>query len=392
MSSTARPLLTRNQSRLGCMAWAHFLNDGSANYLPGVLPAILISMNLSVSYAGVFMAALLVGQGLQPLVGLVADRIGGRAFVLAGLLGTAVGGALVGLMPNEWSLIAVLIGIGLCNALFHPQALAGVRMLSEGKNAGASMSVLLVGGEIGRGLWPLLASWLVTISSINVLWVLSIPALLTLPLLWYWAPSLPARRTEAEPLRIRAHAGPLSVLVGFCALRSLMLYGLITFLPLLWYENGGSLTGGASIITVLMLVGIVGNLGGGQLGDHIGRRPIIIGGIIASVILLVGFLQTGGAVAWVFLALLGVALFSTLPLTVLIAQDILPENRSLGSGLALGFANAVGALCIIGLGPVADAWGAGAVIWVTVACGIIAIPLAIALPEHDKRNSVISNP
>lgn len=39
------------------MSWAHFLNDGAANYLPGVLPAILISLNLSVALAGTIMAA-----------------------------------------------------------------------------------------------------------------------------------------------------------------------------------------------------------------------------------------------------------------------------------------------------------------------------------------------
>src|SRR5699024_10655094 len=133
-------------------AWAHFLNDGASNYLPGVLPAILISLNLSVSYAGVFMAALIVGQGVQPLVGLAADRSGGRASVVVGLRGTALGGAWIGWVPNAWTLVAVLIATGLCNALFHPRALVGVRTIS-GDRAGTFISIFLIGGEIGRGLW-----------------------------------------------------------------------------------------------------------------------------------------------------------------------------------------------------------------------------------------------
>ena len=44
--------------RLLGLGWAHFLNDGAANYLPGVLPAVLVSMGLSVSLAGTLMAAL----------------------------------------------------------------------------------------------------------------------------------------------------------------------------------------------------------------------------------------------------------------------------------------------------------------------------------------------
>src|SRR5690625_2710697 len=134
MSSSTWSSQAADRPRLLGMAWAHFLNDGVANYLPGVLPAILVSMHLSLNYAGLLMAALLVGQGMQPLVGLVADHIGGRAFVFAGLIGTTLGGALVGLVPDQWSLIGVLIGIGLCNALFHPQALVGVRSIGGARH------------------------------------------------------------------------------------------------------------------------------------------------------------------------------------------------------------------------------------------------------------------
>lgn len=384
MDSTPQQTLAANRPRLLGMAWAHFLNDGAANYLPGVLPAILVSMHLSVSYAGLLMAALLIGQAAQPLVGLIADKIGGRAFVIAGLFGTSLGGAAVGFMPNQWTLVIVLLMIGLCNALFHPQAVVGVRALGHDR-PGAATSIFLVGGEIGRGIWPVIASWLVLRQGLDALWILSIPAALTLLPLWHWAPPIQSRHKHAAPLNLRAHTRPLSILVGFCSLRALIIYGVVTFMPVLWLQQGGSLTTGASFITVLMLVGIIGNLGGGRLGDRIGKRPVVIGGIIAAVLLLIAFLQVSGLMVWILLALLGIALFATLPLTILIAQDILPENPSLGSGLALGFANAVGAVCVIALGPIADAWGAQMAIWVTVICGLAAIPLAMKLPTHDQQ-------
>src|SRR5699024_7624809 len=340
-----------------------------------------LSMNLSVAYAGVLMTSLLIGQAIQPLVGLVADKIGGRVFVIAGLVGAALGGALVGFMPNLWTLFVVLIAIGLCNSLFHPQAITGVRSIA-GARPGMAMSVFLVGGEIGRGLWPLLASGLVMLWGLHAIWVLSIPAALTLLPLWHWTPSLAPRQRDSAPLRWRAHAGPLGVLVSLCSLRSLMLYSVITFMPLLWQQQGGALTGGASFITVLMLVGIFGNLGGGRLGDIVGGRPIVIGAMAASVLLLFGFILSSGLLTWLLLALLGITLFATLPLTVLIAQDILPENRSLGSGLVMGFANAIGAVCVAGLGPVASIWGAEMALWIALFCGLATIPLAIALPRQ----------
>lgn len=60
MEASTAATSSRSQSypaRLTGMSWAHFLNDGAANYLPGVLPAILISLNLSVALAGTIMAA-----------------------------------------------------------------------------------------------------------------------------------------------------------------------------------------------------------------------------------------------------------------------------------------------------------------------------------------------
>jgi len=370
-------------NRLAGMSWAHFLNDGAANYLPGVLPAILISMNLSVALAGTIMAALLMGQALQPLVGLLADRVGGRIMVVAGLAGSSLGGALVGFVSGFWSLLAVLALIGISNSFFHPQALAGIRQLG-GKKPGMAMSAFMVGGEVGRGVWPVIASWVVVQWGLGYLWILTLPALFTLPLLLRWAPKLPARTTHATPIAWRQHAGPVSRLVAFSTLRSLMIFTIVTFVPLAWAQSGGSLTTGASFITVMLVVGVIGNVGGGYLSDKIGRRPLLIAAMSLSSVMLAAFLLASGGWLWVVLGVLGISLFATLPLSVLIAQDILPENRSLGSGLALGLSNGLAALGIMALGPVAAHWGPEAPLWVALVGGIISVPLAMGLPEHAQ--------
>ncbi|WP_353248269.1 MFS transporter [Salinisphaera sp. T31B1] len=373
--------------RLAGLSWSHFLNDGAATFLPGILPALLIQMQLSVSLAGTVMAALLVGQGLQPVVGLLGDRFGGRTFVVMGLLGSSAGGAMIGFVDTPGVLIGVLVLIGVSNSMFHPQALAGVRLLAHARQ-GSAMSLFLVGGEIGRGVWPALASLVVVHAGMHYLWLLSIPALVTLPWLWHWAPSLPARQADTTPIAWRAHAAPLSRLVLFCALRALMIFTVITFVPVLWSQSGGTLTAGASFITVLMVVGVIGNLAGGRMADSRPTRPILVTAMLVSSALLVAFVQLDGIWLWLVLAGLGIALFTTLPLTILIAQDILPENRSFGSGLALGLANALGALAVIALGPVAEIWGAAAPLWVVAVCGLAAAALALSLPQHGTDRAV----
>lgn len=369
------------QQKLWGLSWAHFLNDGAANFLPGVLPAILIHLDLSVALAGTIMAALLIGQGLQPFVGLVADRIGGRALILAGLFGSSLGAALVGVTDSVGLLIVVLLLIGVSNALFHPQALAGVRRLAA-THQGSAMSFFLVGGEVGRGVWPVLASGVVMVWGLSALWVLALPAMFTLPFLLRWAPALPARHPDAAPIQWRRHARPLSLLVAFCALRALMIFSLVTFVPLIWARAGGSLTTGATFITVLMVVGVIGNLGGGWISDRVGSRPVLLAAMAAATALLALFVQLESAWMWIVCGALGIAVFATLPLTILIAQDILPENRSFGSGLALGLANALGAIGVMALGPVAAQFSPTAALWVAVGCGVIATMIAVVMPNH----------
>ncbi|HET7412164.1 MAG TPA: MFS transporter, partial [Pararhizobium sp.] len=259
---------------ISLLGWAHFLNDGAANYLPGILPAILVSLDLSVSLAGTLMAALLVGQALQPLTGLLSDRIGGRGFTITGLAFTSIAGAMVAFTPNVATLAAALIVLGVANGVFHPQTLAAVRRAS-GPRAGTGLSIFLIGGEIGRGIWPLAASLLVTAGGIGSIWILGLPGILTLALLWRRAPGVPPRPAGAARVRWGLHLRPLGLLVLFASLRGVLLYAISTFVPILWHDRGGSLVGGAGLITTLMMVGIIGNLMGGRLADSGHRRPII---------------------------------------------------------------------------------------------------------------------
>lgn len=368
--------------RLSGLSWAHFVNDGAANFLPGVLPAILLGLQLPVALAGTLMAALLVGQGLQPFVGLLGDRIGGRSLVLFGLLGSSLGAGLVGWVASPAALIAVLALIGVSNALFHPQALAGVRQLADTRQ-GLAMSIFLVGGEIGRGVWPVLAGLCVSLGGLGWLGLLAVPGLLSLAIIWFCAPALPPRSAQAEPIAWRIHLGPLSRLVGYCALRAFVIFCSITLLPLMWSADGGSLTAGASLITVLLVVGVFGNLSGGWLADRLGSRGVLIGSmlVVAPCAATLGWVD--GMALWLLTAVLGVALFATLPLTILIAQDVLPENRSFGSGLALGLANALGAVAVIGVGPLVERAGASAGFMLAAVAALAAAVLAIWAPRHD---------
>src|SRR6185437_8541847 len=170
------------------------------------------------------------------------------------------------------------------------------------------------------------------------------------------------------------------MVITYSSLRAVQLFGLAAFIPLWWEARGGSLITGAALITAFLLVGIVGNLGSAVLARHFGRRRLVIAGTLAGVGLEAAFMLSSGAWLWITLSGVGIALFGTLPLTVLMGQDLLPRHPSLGGGLALGFCNALGALIVAPLGALAAVWGPVAVLWAVEACGVAALVLAFFLP------------
>ncbi len=390
MAGTARrePAATSPQMAFGVLAWAHFLNDAYVNYVPALLPVLMLTHHFPVALAGTLVLAL---QGVtamfQPLVGLWADRLGGRLFPWVGLGLAAVGASAVGLAPSYLALLAVLLLTGIGNTLFHPQALAAASALTR-RRRGLGTSAFLVAGELGRGLGPLIMSALVAWRGLGALTLALVPALVTLPILARTTPVQARSPAVGDgPSPFAGKGGRTALLVAYAGLRATGSFGLLTFVPIFWKGRGGSLVGGASLLSVLLVVGIVGNLAGGWLADRAGRRALLSGSAILSAILLAAFIGAHGLWSWVTMGATGIALFSTMPVTMLVSHDLFPTHRSMASGLAIGSGNAAGALAAFALGPVAAAWGVHAALWAVVAALLLAAPVARFLPAGGSQRA-----
>ncbi len=365
---------------LSVLIWQHFLNDGLANYLPGILPALAVDRHVPLPLIGVLMTALILGQSLQPLTGWWADRLGGRKFILGGLLLTTLGTVLVGLSHSLVMMGLWLLMTGIGNTLFHPQALTAARTLGLGRE-GFFMSTFLVGGELGRGLGPLAAGFLVASFGMRGIMWLAVPYVLTLPWMIKATPQMVPRKRSRTPLRWRQHLRPATALVVFSTARSVATYGVITLAPIMWHEHGGSLVGSASLVTVMVGLGVAGNLAGGMASDRIGRGRVLRLTTMGAVLFLGIFGVTNGIWEWPVLALLGMALFGSGPTTMLIGQDIFSENPALGSGIALGLANGLGALLVIPIAAIAGQWGDRDIMWLLALLLLTTLPTVAMMPS-----------
>jgi FSR family fosmidomycin resistance protein-like MFS transporter len=367
------------------LALGHGLNDGYGAFLSALLPLLISRFGISLAAAGVLSSfrSSVSAFGQLPL-GALADRGWGRWLVLLGPALTCTAMGLLGILPTYWAVAAALVAAGIGTAAFHP---AGASLVSgtDGRR-GISMALFSAGGTLGSAFGPLLIAWVVGNLGLAFTPLLLLPAAGVVALLVRALPreARPARERQSR-LRDHRATGQLARLWGIAALRELVSASYLTFLAVLWTERGASLTMASLSLTVYSLAGAVGDLVGGRLSDRFGRKRVIVGSVGGAIPLLYLFLLTDGGLSFAFLALAGAVLVGSIPVSVVLGQELVPEQKGLVSGVLMGLAWGVGALLIGGVGYFGDLLGLEVALGLLTLCLVPATLLAVGLREPSRE-------
>jgi MFS transporter, FSR family, fosmidomycin resistance protein len=316
----------------------------------------------------------LSGSLTQPLFGHFADRLGGRKMVIGGL--AWFGGLfLLGLWLPGWATVVLVIIASLGGSAFHPAGFSEVLQSSAAQRSGkvnSAGSIFLVAGMTGFFLGPLAAGAL--LDSWGVRGMSILPAfVLLLAVLSFWffhspkpseapgedAVTDPSASAVETPVSVTKVVLPVLLMVGFInAMQGWSQQNMFVFLPKYLADLGQP----AALYGLLsaMFAGFfaIGNLSGGYLADRIGRRRVILAGVLLASIpyILIGRV---GLSPWIFFLVPLAGLLSGVPygVTVVLTQDVIPGGRAAASGWALGFTFTIGALGVIVSGLFADRFG-----------------------------------
>jgi FSR family fosmidomycin resistance protein-like MFS transporter len=184
----------------------------------------------------------------------------------------------------------------------------------------------------------------------------------------------------------------LVTLLAVITLRSVSWFGLITFIPL-WEESlGHSKTYGTHLLSGMLLVGVLGTVAAGPAADRFGTRPVLMASMIAVPPLLAAFILLGGVAGAICLALAGACVIGTFGVTMVMAQEYLPDRIGMASGLSIGFSIGLGGIGAVALGVVADSVDLRAAMWVVALAPILAIALGARLPSSTRRPGLRLHP
>ncbi len=343
------------------MSWLAGVNCRAPFVATGaLLPLVMVSLHLSeVAASLVTVLPLLVLAALSVPGGLLGDRIGPYAVLLATQLVIAVGGALRGFAhgPDLFFLGVGILGAGI--GLAQPALAQGAKLLAAGRETLATTvysNGLVLGGLLGSALSaPVLlpltgGSW----QDVFFLWA-GLGGLAAVG----WggilaSKSFPGRVPPRTQVLSRPGSwsmpGLLPLTVVFCA-ESAVFYGLVTWLPDYDVAHGATLAAAALPVSALSL----GSVGGVLLTPWVARwfqgfRGALLATGVLDLLAQVGFLAAP-ADDGVWAALAGVA--TAVALTLGMAAPAVftpPERTGRVSGLLLAWGYGVAAVGPLGIG------------------------------------------
>lgn len=383
-------LLLLPEIRVLLISLAHGVNDMYAAFLSTFIPYVKANLGLDYALSGTL--SLIVGLCHivgQPVVGYLSDRIRRPWLIMVGPLLSGLGAIMI---PNAGSYLgaltfAALWGIG--SALYHPQGSGGVGYVSRPERLPLSLTLFNILGNLGVVASPIVAVSMVKWLGYAGLWVALLPPLLLAPLI---ALSMPVLR-DASDVAPAPRTGflrdflsmfwMLSPLWAISFIRDLVFQGVRFFLPLKVAAQGGSLDEIGVTVFLVTLGGTLMMIPVERLARRVSFKRILTVSMFMGALLLVGAAFAEGVLS-TLLYVLGVSsVYATLPLTVVMAQTLLPHARSVASSVVMGLAWGAANAALYPLGIAADGLGIQAAMTILALLPLIT-PLFLLSPNFKR--------
>lgn len=379
------------------LSLGHLVTDLSGGTFPMLLPVLKSELHLSYTALGTLvLAGNLSSSVAQPLFGIWSDRVASRWLLPLGCSLSALGIVLAGLGSGYPLILFGVLLSGIGSAAYHPEG-SKQSFLVAGSQKATALSIYSVGGNIGYGLGPAFASFLLTMAGRKGMIGLLLPALVTALLLYFFIPAMKRAETErfsrdtelATPHAVASGGkvmwSALVLITLIVTIRSWVHVGVTTFVPL-YYVNvlGQSSRFTSNLLTIFLLAGAFGTVLGRPLADRVGTKKFLYISMISTIPALACLPYAGGFWSFLLSGWSCFALISSFSTTLVYAQELMPGRVGLASGIMLGFAFGLGGLGALLLGKAADIWSVSPVLKGVPFLLLPAILLTAFLPAVNR--------
>ena len=358
LKKTAYPVLI-------AVSLAHGLNDLIQGIIPAIYPQLEQKFSLSMTQIGIITLCFQLSASIfQPIVGIYTDKHPKPFSQVVGMFFSAMGIVVLAYAPTYlWILFGVtLVGIG--SSVFHPES-ARIAFLASGGKRSMAQSIFQIGGNTGVAISPLLvAAIVIPYGQRHIIWflIVAVVAIIIMIYIVIWrkcviriSQSTPQKvivSPKLSPWKIR-----LSVFILLLLIFSKYFYfaSITSFFQFYTLDKFHFSEVRAQVYLFYFLIAAaLGTLLGGYFGDKFGRKPVIWFSILGAAPFTLAMPYLNETFTAIFIVIIGLIVSSAFPAIIVYAQELMPKNLGMVSGLFYGFAFGMGGLGSAVLGFVAD--------------------------------------
>lgn len=381
------------------LALSHFFNDMLQAIITAVYPLLKDDMALSFAQIGTITLCYQTSASVfQPIMGMLLDKKPNPYFLPLGMSFTFSGLTILAYSNSFGFVLGAVALVGLGSSILHPEASRMTSLASGGKR-GFAQSVFQVGGNTGSAVGPLLAALLIApygrdhVAAVACLAFVGM--LVMVPICRWYRGHLKEAKTnngkkqnkQPQPLPRRQTMLTISILLMLIFSKYLYMASLNSYYTFYLIEKFGvSIKTSQILLFVFLGATAIGTIIGGPIGDKFGRKYVIWASILGTAPFALLMPHVGFVPTIILSFLVGLVLSSAFPAIIIYAQELLPNNIGLTSGLFYGFAFGIAGISAAVLGTLVDTYG---IYTVYNVCSFIPLlgMVAYFLPNLKKKLS-----
>ena len=370
--------------RILVLSVSHFIHDIYSSFLAPLLPLLIEKLSMSLTQAGFLSSVMQLPALLNPYIGILADRVSVRYFIILAPALTAVPMSLIGIAPSYGILLILLFIAGISVSIFHVPSPVMISRLS-GFKKGRGMSFYMTGGELARAFGPLVAVGAVSLLGLEGFYPIMIFGLAASAWLNFNFREVPITIDQSRKLSLletwRELRFILLPLTAILLARGFMHASITAFLPTFIKLETGDLWLAGAALTVFEITGVAGVFTAGSISDRFGRRRILMASLLGAPVSLLIFASIGGWARFLTLMVIGFTLLSTTPVMLALIQEHAKSSPAAANGFFMMVSFMARSAIVVVVGFIADLIGLRATYFISAIMGLLAIPFILMLPK-----------
>mgnify|MGYP004453763815 FL=1 len=372
----------------------HFINDIYTGVLNPIMPFIAAKIGISMAVATIILTiSHIFSSLLQPLFGFLADNNVKRSFIFWGLILSSIFIPLSALAHNPFILVLFIIIGSIGSSLFHPQALGFASKFAKYSDTGKAMAVFVAMGTLGYSCGPIVSSAITQFLGMPKMPLMTVVGCAWALLMFCFVPKLSNIEQIKDKIdfktafkRILSNR-KLNILNLIAMMKTMISSACFILLPFLWKNMGYRPFYIGMALFAFIFAGGIGSLVSSNIEKKIGSANVFYISMISTLPLMILFVlsyRPHPTLSLIIFIIMGFVTMMATPVTMLMAQNVLPEYRSIISGFINGFSWGVVAIAMSMLGFVAENFG---ITNVLLFVAVIPAICSILVKELFKENN-----